>query len=123
MSEMSRIEAAPNAEKSGDARRSVELESNLGEHPDTARHRIQRDFIMAVSSLSRETVDRRYAHLVGLIERAKEELGHARAASNEARMAAMQQNIDELVAYVAGHGISAPLPNRKGDAGAARIAK
>lgn len=122
MSEMSRIEAATPADKPDGARGSARnaargADVTSGEHPDTARHRIQHDFIMQVSHLSREAVDRKYAHLMRLIERAKEELGHARSASNEMRMAAMQQNIDELIAYVSGHGIRAKLPNRNGESG------
>lgn len=127
MSEMSRIEAATPADKADGARGSARAlsrgpEFTGGEHPDTARHRIQHDFIMTVSSLSREAIDRKYAYLTHLIERAKEELGHARSAGNETRMAAMQQNIDELVAYVSGHGIRAKLPNRNGESGSASIA-
>ena len=127
MTEMSRIEAAVPADKPERAERpeAGALRSAAfaaGEHPDTARHRIQHDFSMQVASLSREAVDRRYAYLTRLVERAKEELGHARSASNEMRMAAMQQNIDELVAYVSGHGIRAKLPNRNGEAGPASAA-
>ncbi|MFN4114172.1 MAG: hypothetical protein ACK4GD_09545 [Sphingomonadaceae bacterium] len=127
MNEMSRIEAAVPADKPECAARAEvgALRSAgfaAGEHPDTARHRIQHDFIMQATSLSREAVDRRYAYLTRLVERAKEELGHARSASNEMRMAAMQQNIDELVAYVSGHGIRAKLPNRNGEAGPASAA-
>lgn len=127
MSEMSRIEAAAPADRIDSARGSAPTlarggEAISGEHPDTARHRIQHDFIMQVSHLSREAIDRKYAHLMRLIDRAKEELGHARSASNEVRMAAMQQNIDELVAYVSGHGIRAKLPNRNGEAGPASAA-
>lgn len=124
MSEMTRIEAAPAADAASlAAERASMAAPSAAEHPDTARHRIQRDFILNVSSLSREAADRKYAHLARLIERAKEELGHARSASNEMRMAAMQQNIDELVAYVAGHGIRPKLPNRNGDGAPASHAK
>jgi hypothetical protein len=127
MSEMSKIEAAAPARKPDGPRRtgsglSVSTEGSVGEHPETARHRIQHDFIMQVSKLSREAVDRKYAYLSRLVERAKEELGHARSASNEVRVAAMQQNIDELIAYLSGHGIRAKLPNRNGEAGPASTA-
>lgn len=121
MSEMSRIEAvaAPRLDSARGSERGggVGPEVFGGEHPDTARHRIQHNFIMQVSQLSREAVDRKYAYLTRLVDRAKEELGHARSASNEMRMAAMQQNIDELIAYVSGHGIRAKLPNRNGESG------
>lgn len=124
MTEMSRIEAAAPADaRQEPGKPTAAPEAHTGEHPDTARHRIQRDFIMAVNALSRETIDRKYAYLTRLIERAKEELGHARSASNEMRMAAMQQNIDELVAYVEGHGIRAKLPNRNGEGASANVAK
>jgi len=92
-----------------------------GEHPDTARHRIQREFVMAISGLTRETIDQRYAYLCGLIDKAKEELAHARSASNELRRASVQQHVDELVAYVSGHGIVARPPNRNGDAASANL--
>ncbi|MCB2088959.1 MAG: hypothetical protein R3E18_03645 [Sphingomonadaceae bacterium] len=127
MSEHSKIEAAAPADKQLTARRNAPAvpwgpEFETSEHPDTARHRIQRDFIMTVSGLSREAVDKRYTYLQRLIEKAKEELGHARTASNETRLAAMQSNLDELVAYLAGHGIHARLPNRNGENGSPSIA-
>ena len=124
MSEMSRIEVAAPADKPEGLRRMTARgpDGAGAEHPETARHRIQHDFIMTVSSLSREAIDRKYAYLTRLIERAKEELGHARSANNETRMAAMQQNIDELVAYVSGHGIRAKLPNRNGESASPAIA-
>lgn len=121
MTEMTRIEAAANSK--ADPGAALGAEFAAGEHPDTARHRIQHDFIMAVTRLSREPADRKYAYLCRLIERAKEELGHARSASNDVRMAAMQQNIDELIAYAEGHGIRAKLPNRNSDEVAANRAK
>jgi hypothetical protein len=126
MTELSKIEAAASADKAGSNRpaaRAVPWSQDFatGEHPDTARHRIQQEFVLAVSALSRETLDRKYAYLQRLIDRAKEELGHARSASNEMRMAAMQQNIDELVAYVDGYGIRAKLPNRNGENGSIAI--
>ena len=125
MTEMTRIEAAASDKADPGAALGAALgaEFAAGEHPDTARHRIQHDFIMTVTGLSRESADRKYAYLTRLIERAKEELGHARSASNEMRMAAMQQNIDELDAYLEGHGIRAKLPNRHGDDASASLAK
>lgn len=123
MNDMSRVEASLPTADAARPGRETQASGALGEHPDTARHRIQRDFIVSVSNLSRETADRKYAMLTGLIDRAKEELGHARSASNEMRLAAMQQNIDELVAYVAGHGIRPKLPNRNGEGASASMAK
>ena len=124
MTEHSKIEAADRSEAVAAARQAVPWGPDFAtsEHPDTARHRIQYDYIMAISNLSREALDRKYAYLSRLIERSKEEMGHARSASNETRMGAMQQNIDELVAYVSGHGISAKLPNRNGEKASANIA-
>lgn len=122
MNDISRIEAATPADKPGvpkttGAASPAQRDGHAGEHPDTARHRIQQDYILQITQLSREPVDRKYAYLMRLVDRAKEELGHARSASNEMRMAAMQQNIDELVAYLAGYGIRATLPNRNGESG------
>ncbi|MCP5396320.1 MAG: hypothetical protein H6918_06250 [Sphingomonadaceae bacterium] len=127
MTEQSKIEAAAPADRAASARRNAlavpwSAEFEASEHPDTARHRIQRDFIMTVSGLSREAVDKRYTYLQRLIDKAKEELAHARTASNEMRLAAMQSNLDELVAYLAGHGIHAKLPNRNGENGSPTIA-
>ena len=86
------------------------------EHPETARLNIQRSYVETIAGLKRHTVDHSYAYLSGLIDKAKEELGHARAASNDLRRATLQQHIDELVAYCSGHGINVRLPNRNGDA-------
>lgn len=127
MTELSKIEPATSADKvaaSSSPRAGVPWseEFTACEHPDTARHRIQHQYIMAVSELSRESLDRKYGYLQRLIEKAKEELGHARSASNETRMAAMQQHIDELVAYVESYGIRSTLPNRNGESGSPSIA-
>ena len=86
------------------------------EHPETARLHVQRDFVEAIAALKRQSTDQSYKYLIGLIERAKDELGHARSASNDLRRATLQQHIDELVAYCAGHGINVRPPNRNGDA-------
>ena len=127
MTEQTKITADPAADKAAAARQAasgVPLggEFTACEHPDTARHRFQHEYIMAISAVSRESIDRKYAYLTGLVAKAKEELGHARSASNETRMAAMQQNIDELVAYVDGYGIRAKLPNRNGEKASVNIA-
>lgn len=86
------------------------------EHPETARLHIQHDFIETIAGLKRQTTDQSYLYLTGLIDKAKDELGHARSASNDLRRAMLQQHIDELVAYCAGHGITVRLPNRNGEA-------
>ncbi len=83
------------------------------EHPETARLRLQRDYIDTITCLKRERADQTYAYLSSLIDKAKEELGHARNASNDNRRAMLQQHIDELAAYVTGHGITVRLPNRQ----------
>jgi hypothetical protein len=82
------------------------------EHPETARLRLQRDYIATVTALKRESADQTYAYLSGLIDKAKEELGHSRNTNNDSRRAMLQQHIDELGAYVTGHGITIKLPNR-----------
>ena len=86
------------------------------EHPETARLHIQHSYVETIAGLKRHTIDHSYAYLSSLIEKAKDELGHARAASNDLRRATLQQHIDELVAYCSGHGINVRMPNRNGDA-------
>ncbi|MCK0128061.1 hypothetical protein [Erythrobacter sp. F6033] len=86
------------------------------EHPETARLRIERDFIESIIGIKRYPTDQVYDYLNALIEKAKAELGHARSASNDLRRATLQQHLDELVAYCTGHGINVRLPNRNGDA-------
>ena len=86
------------------------------EHPETARLHIQRSYVETIAGLKRQSTDQSYAYLTGLIDKAKEELGHARSASNDLRRATLQQHIDELVAYCSGHGINVRLPNRNGEA-------
>lgn len=85
------------------------------EHPETARLRVHKDYIETVTALKRESIDKTHGYLMSLLDRAKEELAHARSASNDLRRILMQQHIDELVAYVAGHGITPKLPNLYGD--------
>jgi len=87
-----------------------------GEHPETARLRIEQGYVRSIAGLKRESLDNSYSYLSELIECAKEELVHARSATNEVRRAALQQHIDELVAYSAGHGINVKPPNRNGSA-------
>jgi hypothetical protein len=85
------------------------------EHPETARLRLHKSNIDTIAALKRESIDQTYAYLVSLLDKAKEEMAHCRSSSNEVRRAMMQQHVDELVAYVAGHGIIPKLPNRYGD--------
>lgn len=125
MTEQSKIVAAGPAEvaRSQPAPTSAPWSTDFAasEHPDTARHRIQREFVFAINGLTRDTIDRRHAYLCGLIDKAKEELAHARSSSNDLRRASVQQHVDELVAYVSGHGIVARPPNRNGDSTSANL--
>ena len=93
-----------------------------GEHPETARLRIEQGYVQSIAGLKRESLDNSYAYLSELIDKAKEELVHARSATNEVRRAALQQHLDELVAYSAGHGINVKPPNRNGSAGSQALA-
>jgi hypothetical protein len=92
------------------------------EHPDTARLRLQKGYIETITGLKRESIDLIYAYLQSLLEKAKEELVHARSASNDHRRALLQQHVDELIAYVAGHGMNPKLPTVYGDAKGAALA-
>lgn len=80
------------------------------EHPDTAAIRVQKDYVDMMVALKRENMDRVYAYLNGLIERAKEEMQHARGANNEHRRAALRQQIDETVAYLKGQALDVAPP-------------
>ena len=44
------------------------------EHPETARLRLQRDYIATITSLKRERADQTYTYLSSLIDKAKEEI-------------------------------------------------
>lgn len=85
------------------------------EHPDTARVRVKKDYVDTMIALKRENMDRVYAYLTGLIEKAKEEAQHARAGNNEHRRAAVRQNIDEIIAYLKGQSLDVAPPAIQGD--------
>jgi hypothetical protein len=82
------------------------------EHPETARLRVEKDYIEQMIALKRETMDRSYAYLTGLLDKAKEELGHARSGgqSAEHRRLALRQHVDEIAAYLRGHSMKVDLP-------------
>ena len=86
------------------------------EHPDTAALRVQKDYVDTMVALKRENMDRVYEYLTGLLEKAKEEAHHARAGNNEARRAAVRQNIDEIAAYLKGQSLDVALPAVHGPA-------
>ena len=89
------------------------------EHPETAAIRVQKEYVDKMIALKRENMDRVYAYLTGLIERAKEEMQHARGANNEHRRSALKQQIDEIVAYLKGQAIDIAPPPLYGDEGGA----
>jgi hypothetical protein len=81
------------------------------EHPDTARLRVKKEYVDTMISLKRENMDRVYAYLTGLLDKAKEELQHARAGNNEHRRQALRQNVDEIIAYLQGQALDITPPN------------
>jgi hypothetical protein len=80
------------------------------EHPETAALRVQKDYVDTMVALKRENMDRVYAYLEGLLEKAKEELQHARAGNNEHRRQALRQNVDEIIAYLKGQALEVIVP-------------
>lgn len=90
------------------------------EHPDTARVRVRKEYVDAMIALKRENMDRVYAYLNGLMEKAKEELALARGSTADGRRAALRQHIDEIIAYLKGQSLDVPAPQLYGEkAGAA----
>lgn len=82
------------------------------EHPETARLRLAKQYIDTITALKRENMDRTYIYLTTLIDKAKEELNHSRTSNSDHRRALLQQHIDELSTYLAGFGITPPLPGK-----------
>lgn len=78
------------------------------EHPDTAALRVKKEYVDKMIALKRENMDRVYAYLTGLIEKAKEELQHARGSNADHRRFALRQQIDEIVAYLKGQALDVP---------------
>lgn len=80
------------------------------EHPETARLRVEKDFIDAMIALKRENMDRVYAYLNSLLDKAKDELQHARGVNNDHRRAALRQHIDEILAYLKAQSLEIESP-------------
>ena len=82
------------------------------EHPETAALRVQKEYVDTMVSLKRENMDRIYAYLTGLMEKAKEELGMARSGGQSAdgRRQALKQHIDEIAAYLKAQALEVDLP-------------
>ena len=93
------------------------------EHPETARLRLGKEAIDQLTALKRENMDNIYKYINELVDKAKEELQHARAANNEHRKALLAQHIDELTAYLKGHNIKLDPPKLAAAEGGGKGAK
>lgn len=82
------------------------------EHPETARLRLGKETIDQVAAMKRESMDNIYRYINDLVDKGKEELQHARSASNDHRKTLLAQHIDELVAYLKGHNFEIEPPRR-----------
>jgi len=80
------------------------------EHPETARLRLGKETIDQLTAMKRESMDNTYRYISDLVEKAKEELTHARTSSNDHRKVLLAQHIDELVAYLKGHNFELATP-------------
>lgn len=82
------------------------------EHPDTAALRVQKDYVDTMIALKRENMDRVYAYLMALLDKAKEELGMCRSGGSSAdgRRMALRQHIDEISAYLKGQALDIDRP-------------
>jgi len=80
------------------------------EHPETARLRLGKETIDQLLAIKREGMDNIYRYINELADKAKQELEHARSASNDHRKTLLTQHIDELVAYLHGHNIELDPP-------------
>jgi hypothetical protein len=85
------------------------------EHPQTAALRVKKDYVDKMIALKRENMDRVYEYLTGLLDKAKEELHHARSGSNDLRRAALRQHVDEIIAYLKGQALDVVAPGRYDD--------
>ena len=89
------------------------------EHPETAALRVQKDYVDTMIALKRENMDRVYLYLSGMMEKAKEELQHARGAQADHRRASLRGYVDEIVAYLKGQALEIAPPSVYGaEAGA-----
>ena len=86
------------------------LDLQGSEHPDTARLRLGKEAIDQLLAIKREGMDNTYKYINELVDKAREELQHARSASNDHRKILLTQHIDELVAYLHGHNIELDPP-------------
>lgn len=84
------------------------------EHPDTVALRVQKEYIDTMIALKRENMDRVYAYLTGVMDKAKEEMQHARGAQADHRRAALRQHVDEIVAYLKGQALDITPPSTYG---------
>jgi hypothetical protein len=80
------------------------------EHPETARLRLGKETIDQMTAIKRESMDNIYRYINDLVDKAKDELQHARSATNDHRKTLLAQHIDELVAYLGGHNIELDPP-------------
>jgi hypothetical protein len=80
------------------------------EHPETARLRLGKETIDQLTAIKRESMDNIYKYINDLIDKAKEELAHARSASNDHRKILLAQHVDELIAYLKGHNFELATP-------------
>lgn len=81
------------------------------EHPDTAALRVQKDYVDTMIALKRENMDRVFLYLTGMMDKAKEEMQHARGAQADHRRAALRGHIDEIVAYLKGQALEIAPPS------------
>lgn len=87
------------------------------EHPHTAAQRIKKDYVDTMIALKRENMERVYAYVSGLMDKAKEELGHTRSggSSGDHRKLALRGYIDEVAAYLKGQALDVALPGVASD--------
>ncbi len=89
------------------------------EHPETAALRVQKDYIDTMIALKRENMDRVFIYLTGVMDKAREEMQHARGAQADHRRAALRAYVDEIVAYLKGQALDITPPSTYGpEAGA-----
>ena len=84
------------------------------EHPETARLRLGKETIDQLAAIKRESMDNVYKYINDLLDKAKEELQHARSANNDHRKAMLAQHIDEMIAYLGGHNLDVDPPKLAG---------
>ena len=94
------------------------------EHPETAALRVRKEYVEKMIALKRENMDHVYAYLTALIDKAKEELGHARSggSSGDHRRMALKQHVDEIAAYLKAQGLTVAPPRTYGETASAALA-